>query len=187
MKLLYLIRHASPQIQPDVPARDWRLSERGIEEARELAAVAAGWALAAVYTSAEPKAQSTALLIAEASGVATGVVDGFEELRFDEWIGNADRFSEAVRAILERPDEPVRGAETAAAAAARFAAGIRIVEQGALPAAVVSHGRVLTAYLAQALRLDDPFALWRSMPMPGWACIDLDGPKLISGFQGLPE
>jgi broad specificity phosphatase PhoE len=187
MRLLYLIRHASPQIQPEVPAREWRLSERGIAEARELAAIAAGWGLAAVYTSAEPKAQSTALLIAEASGLATGVVDGFEELRFDEWIGNADRFGEAVRAILERPDEPVRGAETAAAAAARFAAGVRIVAQGAQPAAVVSHGRVMTAYLAQVLRIDDAFGLWRAMPMPGWACIDLDGPKLISGFQGLPE
>jgi broad specificity phosphatase PhoE len=187
VRLLYVIRHASPQIQPDVPARDWRLSERGIAEARALAAIAADWGLRAVYTSAEPKAQSTALLIAEASDVATGVVDGFEELRFDEWIGNSDRFGEAVRTILERPDEAMRGAETAAAAAARFATGVRIVEQGALPAAAVSHGRVLTAYLAQALRLDDPYALWRSMPMPGWACVDLDGPKLLSGFQGLPE
>ncbi len=63
---------------------------------------------------------------------------------------------------------------------------MQIIEQGELPAAVVSHGRVMSAYLAELLHLEDPFALWRSIPMPGWALLDLDGPAMAEEFHGLP-
>lgn len=187
MRPIYLIRHASPQIQPELPARAWPLSKRGIDEARALAGLARGWGLQALYTSAEPKARATALLVAEATGLDVNVVDGLEELRFGDWIQNADQFGEAVRAILTRPDVAFRKAETASAAAARFSTALETIGRGRLPAAVVSHGRVLTAYLAAAFRLDDAFELWRSMPMPGWLRIDLDGPPPAGGFLGLSE
>lgn len=186
MRSVYLIRHASPNVQPNVPAAAWTLSDRGIAEAERLAETARAWGIRALYTSAESKARATALIIGDACGVGAGVVQGLEELRFDDWIGNADAFSDAVKSILEQPEAVVRGAERASAAAARFGAAMRIVEQGDLPAAVVSHGRVLTAYLAELLHLEDPFALWRSIPMPGWAMVDLDGPALIEEFRGLP-
>jgi broad specificity phosphatase PhoE len=184
MRQLFLIRHASPQIQPGVPSREWQLSERGIEEAHALAKLAPTWELEAIYTSSEPKAQTTGLIIADALGLFVRVVDGFDELRMPAWIGNADAFNEAVRALLEeatdaqRADDPVRGAEPAKQAAARFADGVELVAQGEFPAAIVSHGRVLTAWLTQAIGLEDPFETWRTMPMPGWACIDLDAPGL---------
>ncbi len=174
---------------PDVPAPQWTLSERGIEEAEALARIAAAWGLQAIYSSPEPRTRATGLILAEAAGLIVNVVDGFEELRFGEWIPNADQFSELVRRILEHADASSRGAERASAAAARFAAGVAIVEQGPFPAAIVSHGRVLAAYLAELLRLEDAFALWRSIPMPGWACLDLEGarPRLIRRFDGVTE
>ncbi len=189
MRLLYLIRHAAPEIQPNVPTPQWRLSQRGIEDARRLADVARSWNLQAIYSSIEPKAESTALIIGDATGLPVRVTQGFEELRIDQWFANADDFSRAVRSILENPDISMRGAERATAAASRFEAGVRIVEDGPFPAAIVSHGRVLTAYLRQLLRLDEPFQLWRSIPMPGWACIDMEPavPKLIEPFRGLDE
>lgn len=187
MRALYLIRHASPSVQPNVPAAEWNLSERGIEEAGRLGDIARTWDLRALYTSTEAKSQATALIVGEDCGLGTTAVQGLEELRFDEWIGNADAFSDAVKSILEHPEMVVRGAERASAAAARFAAAVRIVEQGALPAAVVSHGRVLASYLAGLFRIEDPFTLWRSIPMPGWALLDLDGPKLVEEFRGLPS
>ena len=189
MRLLYLIRHASPNIQPNVPSEQWTLSERGIEEARALARIAADWGLEAVYSSVEPKAQATALIIGDAVRHGVRVVDGFQELRFDRWIGNADEFGEMIRDIVQQPTVSVHGAERASAAAARFAAAVSLVAEGPFPAAIVSHGRVITAYLAQLLGLDDPFELWRSIPMPGWACVDLESPvpKLIAPFEGLPS
>lgn len=176
MRPLYLVRHASPIVQPNVPAPEWQLSERGIEEAKALASLAVDRGIKAVYSSVEPKAKSTALIIADALGVPARLVDGFEELRFDEWIANSDEFAEAVRSILENSDVSMRGAERASTAAERFSTGIEIVEQGPFPAAVISHGRILSAYLSLYLAVEDPFALWRSLPLGGWTCIDLDAP-----------
>jgi broad specificity phosphatase PhoE len=182
---LYLIRHASPAIQPNAPATQWPLSARGQDEARSLAAVAQEWGLRTLYTSNEIKAQSTALIVGEACGLQPHVVAGFEELRFDEWIRNADEFAGAVRHILEAPDESFRGAERASAAATRFAGGIALIRHAPMPAAVVSHGRVLAAYLALQARQEDAFTLWRSIPMPAWALLDVgaDPPRLLEPFQ----
>ena len=174
MRQLYLIRHASPIIQPGDPARDWPLSERGITEAQTMAGAAADWGIEALYCSSEAKARGTALIIGDAIGLAPGVVDAFDELKMADWIGNADEFNEAVRAILEG-DTP-RGAESRDDAARRFADGVSIVAGGPMPAAIVSHGRILTAYLAQHRTLESPFDYWRSIPMPGWTRLDLDAP-----------
>jgi len=187
MRLVYLVRHASPVIQPTAPAEEWRLSDRGIEEARALGEAARSWGLRAVYSSPEPKAMSTALLIGDSVELPVHAVEGFYELRLGgSFIGNADQFSETIRAILEQPEASVRGSEPASAPAARFAAGMRSVEAGPFPAAVVAHGRVMISYLASVLGIEDPFALWRSLPMPGWIVLDLDGPKLVSEPEGLP-
>ncbi|HYM16710.1 MAG TPA: histidine phosphatase family protein [Dehalococcoidia bacterium] len=190
MRPLYLIRHASPAIQPSVPAEEWVLSERGIEESHQLAGIAAGWGLKAVYSSREAKAMSTALILAGDDGPQVHTVDGLHELRLGgNYIFNADAFSERVRDVLDSPEVSVRGSETAASAAARFARAVGIVLQGPFPAAVVSHGRVLVAYLAAERGLEDAFEVWRALPMPGWICVDLDAPasKLATGFSGLPD
>ena len=178
MRQLFLVRHASPVVQPDRPAREWPLSERGIEEAQALAKLAHVWEIEALYTSSEPKAQNTGLIIADELNLVAHVVDGFDELRMPAWIGNSDEFNDAVRAIFADSGEAPRGSERAEQAAARFADGVDLVAQGAFPAAIVSHGRVITAWLAQSIGLAEPFETWRTMPMPGWACIDLDAPKL---------
>jgi probable phosphoglycerate mutase len=174
MRHLYLIRHATPTVQPNVPSPEWSLAERGIEEARALATVAESWGLRALYASKEPKARSTALIIGDALGLPVNIVEGFEETHLDWWISNSDEFAEAVKQILEQPDLSLRGAERAEAAAARFAGAIDLITQGGFPAAVVTHGRVLTAWLTQTAGIEDPFALWRSIPMPGWTRVDLD-------------
>ncbi|HJU48706.1 MAG TPA: histidine phosphatase family protein [Gaiellaceae bacterium] len=174
MREIYLIRHATPSVQPNVPSQEWALSPRGADEARTLATHARDWGLKAIYTSAEPKARSTALLLGDELLLPVHVVDGLEELRFDHWIANSDEFAEAVRSILEQPSLSFRGAETADAAAARFEAALDLITAAGTPAAVVTHGRVLSAWLARASSPEEAFAIWRAMPMPGWARIDLD-------------
>ncbi len=188
MRRLYLIRHASPRIQPAVPTREWPLSERGVEEAQEIARAAVTWGLRAVYSSFEPKARATAAIVGDAVHEPVRIVEGFEELRIDHWIGNADELNALVRAILDQPDASIRGAEAAADAAERFARGIAIVAQGPFPAAVVSHGRGLGAYLARLLEIESPYDFWRSIPMPGWACLSLNSPppRLLEPFQHSP-
>jgi len=184
-RLVYLIKHASPSIEPNVRAERWRLSERGIEEARGLAEAAERWEVQSLYASSEPKASATALIIGERVGLTPSVVEGLEEIRIN-WIGNADEYSEFIRDVLEHPERSLRGTETAAAAARRFGAAMTIVTAGALPAAVVAHGRVLSAYLADLLALEDPFGFWRAMPMASWCCLDVDARKLRGEFTAAP-
>lgn len=176
MRRLYLVRHASPLIQPDQPAREWTLSDRGIDEARGLALTAAGWGIEAVYCGSEPKMRATALILSDATRAPVHVVDAFDELRVGHWIGNSDEFNDLVRAILEDATLP-RGVESAADAAARFMTGLRLIETGPFPAAIVSGGRLLTSYLMRTRDLQDPFAYWRALPFPGWTSIDLDAPR----------
>ncbi len=188
MRHLYLIRHATPTIRPELPAREWTLSERGIQEAQVLAGTAESWGLEALYTSNERKARGTALVIGDALGLNVNVIDAFGELRIPEWISNADEFNMLVRSVLEgtAPERKIhldplieqRTAESAGAAAQRFADGVALVEAGAFPAAIVSHGRILTSYLMRTIGLEAPFDFWRAIPMPSWACIDLDAPKI---------
>jgi broad specificity phosphatase PhoE len=175
---IYLIKHAEPAVQPDVPAEQWTLSHRGIEEARGIAEAARAWNLQAVYSSFEPKAKATGLIIAEPANLQVRVIEGFEELRLGQWIANADDFNDLVRQILDAPAESAHGAETARSAAARFEAAMNVVLDADLPAAVVSHGRILAAYLSCVLRESDPFALWRSIPSAGVARLDATGSEL---------
>lgn len=177
MRLVYLVRHASPAVRPNVPTREWELSERGVEEGRALAGVARDWDLQAIYCGAEPKMRATALLLSEPSGAPVHVVDAFNETRIGEWIANADDFNELVRSLLDVADTLPRGVEPADDAAARFAAGVRMIEAGAFPAAIVSGGRALTSYLSRNWRgIEDAFGFWRAIPFPGWTSIDLDDP-----------
>ena len=185
MRRVYLVRHASPAVQPDVPAREWGLSDRGVDEARALATTAKEWGLRAVYCGAEPKMRTTALILAEPSAAPVHVVEEFNETRLGEWIANADAFNDLVHGILEGTDPLPRGVESAEEAADRFEAGLRIAEQDAFPAAVVSGGRALTSYLSRKRQgIEDPFAFWRAIPFPGWTAIDLDAPReLVASFR----
>ncbi len=175
MRLVYLIRHASPVIRPEFPTREWTLSERGAREAQVLAGAALDWGIEALFSSSEAKARSTALIIGDAVGLPVNVVDAFDELRIADWVDNADQFNNLVRRVLAG-EAPPRGAESAHDAAARFARGLEIVAQARFPAAVVSHGRIIAAYLSRFRPVEDAFELWRSIPMPGWTVIDLDAP-----------
>jgi hypothetical protein len=46
-----------------------------------------------------------------------------------------------------------------------------------MPAAIVSHGRVLTSYLMTYAMVEEPFDFWRAIPMPGWTAIDLEAAR----------
>jgi broad specificity phosphatase PhoE len=73
---LVLVRHAMPDVLPDVPAREWHLGDDGRGAARKLGQMPARTHLVA---SDEPKAIET---VAEASGRVDVPIDaGFGEVR----------------------------------------------------------------------------------------------------------
>lgn len=185
---LFVVRHASPRVDPQADPVRWALSERGQQEARALAGVAAAWAVEAVYTSTERKAADTALAVAAATGAPLWQAPGLEELRVAGWVANADAFNDLVRAIFAKPDVSVQGAEPAAAAVRRFSDVVDAVASKHEVAVVVSHGRILSAWLAAVGAVDDAFTLWRAMPLPAYAEVDIDarGVRLARPFDGVP-
>ena len=81
---------------------------------------------------------------------------------------------------MDRWATSVEGAETGHAAAERFAAGI--AQRGERPLLIVSHGTVLSLYLAEHAGLE-PVALWRSLTFPEALVLDAQG-RLIERIAG---
>src|SRR5690349_4319520 len=111
---LILVRHAMPDVDPDVSPRHWRLGPAGLAGARALTLPPGAYLTA----STEPKAAET-LRAADTSGVVRQDA-GFDEVRRpDEW---RDDHRERARAYVEGVAHP--GWEPHREVAARFTAAI---------------------------------------------------------------
>ena len=153
MSAILFITHPEVVIDPAVPVPRWPLSPKGRARMEAFADALAGRRLAAVWSSDEQKALDGAAILATRLGAAH---------RIDPALGENGRestgyiappeFWEVVEQFFARPDESIRGWETARAAQARIVAAMARVaaseDDGVL--AVVSHGGVgalLTAHL----------------------------------------
>lgn len=67
------------------------------------------------------------------------------------------------RNCFNHPEAPILGPESAAAAAERMREAIQ--DLTALPAAVVSHGRIISAYLGSLIGIHG-FRIWEALKMP---------------------
>jgi alpha-ribazole phosphatase len=163
---LLLIRHA----QPSEEARgrcygrlDIGLSTRGQRRAQLLARTLDRIPLAAVYSSPSSRALETARPLAATHGLAPAVEDALREIDFGELEGRtydeirADR-PELYHSWMEAPTRvEFPGGESYTqlrARAIRARDTIRTRHDGQL-AAIVSHGGILRAMLADCLRMPD--------------------------------
>src|SRR4051812_6934273 len=79
MAKLILIKHAHVQVEPEVPADQWHLSEKGKQSCKDLAERLAGYAPFALVSSEETKAMETAAEIARELGISSTTQPGLEE------------------------------------------------------------------------------------------------------------
>jgi len=171
---LILVRHARPQIEPDVPPPQWRLSAEGRAAAEALAGKLAHLRPAAAVASTEPKAIETAEILARAFGLPVARDPAFDEHRREAWPFEADPAAvtaRVVRALSER-GASIEGAEPGDLATQRFAAGL--ARHRVRPLLVASHGTVLSLFLAAHFGLN-PVELWRSLAFPEALVLDADG------------
>lgn len=156
MNAIIFITHPEVVIDPTVPVPRWPLSPTGRARVESFAQALAGRPVAAVWSSDEQKALDGAAILAERLGAPHHV---------DEGLGENDRsatgyiappeFWDVVDQFFARPDESVRGWETARHAQDRIVSAMGGVDTGS-PAGVVlvvSHGGVgalLTAHLQGA-------------------------------------
>lgn len=177
MRNLILIKHARPQVDPDVPSEEWTLGPEGRDAAARLAPRLAGYPFPRLVTSMEPKAVETARIIGEALGrPIIEAHDLFEHDRRNVPHMDSREFISLVALFFKQPDRLVLGEETADEAYDRFAAAVDgvIAEQPESDVAIVTHGTVISLF-AQRRARQEPFALWRKMGLPSWIAFEMPG------------
>jgi broad specificity phosphatase PhoE len=136
--------------------RDPPLSGAGREQARALAAAAAGYGIAAIWTSPLRRARDTAAVVGAALGLEPVVLDDLIESDRGDWEGRtvADlaREDPAGHAafVAGAPDFAFPGGESLAAQRERTRAALARVAAGPQPALVVAHAGTIRAALADS-------------------------------------
>ena len=163
MRKLLLVRHSLPVITGDQTASLWQLSEEGRRRCERLAEMLAASSPATIITSTEPKAIETGQIIGERLGIPVESAPNLHEHeRPGTDLDTLEQFQAKVARLLENPGELVFGAETGDQARERFSAAVgdAMRRHPAGDLAIVSHGTVMTLFLAHATDLD-PVPLWK--------------------------
>jgi broad specificity phosphatase PhoE len=164
-KLLVLVKHGSPVLSPATPARDWSLSGQGEIEALHVAKQLRPYEPFDLVSSPEPKARSTAELIAAQSGTRNRIVDNLREIdRRILPIMEPAGHREMNRAIFSEPARAILGSESANAALIRYQSAIQaeIDRCESAHLVVVSHGTVMALLVARHNAVD-AFRFWADL------------------------
>lgn len=185
--LLYLIRHAATQQDPDRPAEQWTLSEAGFLAANVLAGRRFWPEIQRVITSTEFKTYATVAPALELWGLTHEEWADFDEVRRGGYI---EDYQARVADLFAYPDHSPDEWETATAALNRVLNGLHRT-LAAYPddnLVLVGHGllwSLLRAYLLgySQVRLEE----WSSVSMPDVAVWRVeDGVfTLLQDFEGI--
>ena len=179
MRKLILIRHSLPEISGDQTASLWQLSEEGRRRCVRLAELLAAHHPNAIVTSTEPKAIETGRIAGERLGIPVEAAPNLHEHeRPGTDLDTVEQFQANVARLLEQPCEWVFGAETGDQARERFAAAVddALKQHPAGNVAIVSHGTVMTLFLARTAGVD-PVPFWKGLGLP--AFVVLSYPDLV--------
>jgi len=170
---LILVRHGRPAIDPDTPPTTWPLCAEGRAAVEALAEKLVTYRPVAVATSPEPKAKETADIIAARLGLTVDIDPGLHEhKRRHLSFGTEADFRDKIARIFASPNQPVGGIETALEACDRLAE--TLARHKARPLVAVTHGTVLSLYVAKLLDLD-AHDLWRNLHTPDAFVFDAQG------------
>lgn len=187
-RLLYLVRHAEVILRGDVESSQWTLSPKGGADARDLARAPEWRSLELLASSPETKTRETAAPIAGATGLELRVESDLREVeRGPTPLVSRDEYVGLVAAHFASPDQSVSGWERGADARERVSACIgRLVAETTESLCVVSHGMVLSHYLAHLRGLETPpVDEWRAIELPAVAIVDPESHRLVKPFVSL--
>jgi broad specificity phosphatase PhoE len=188
MRKLILVRHSLPEIVSDLPANQWRLSDAGRLRCKRLADRLATYDPDVIVASLEPKATETGRIVASRLGKPFETAKNLHE--HDRSNGGPwdtkEQFEARVASFFENPQRVVFGRETADDAHRRFAGAVAEVI-GKYPSgnlAVISHGTVMTLFVARAAGLDS-FPFWKRLGLPSFVVLSLPGFGLLTVVEGV--
>lgn len=182
MPLLVLVKHALSQIDPKVPANQWRLSEKGQHLSHMLAQQLAQYELDLIFSSVESKAIETARIVATTLEKRIKVVEGLHEHdRSNVGFLEKKTFEASVARFFNQPDLLTFGNETANQAHHRFS---RVVTETIKKCenkniALITHGTVLTLFVSRLAGIE-PFAFWKDLDLPSWVVLSQPDLELVS-------
>ena len=189
MARLLLVKHALPDIQPDVPAKHWLLGEKGREQSLLLAERLRLYHPEAVITSEEPKAVETGEIVAERLDLPHRSAPGLHEhdITGEPYFDDPAAFEEAVKSLFDAPDQR-RFGESANEALRRFAPAVTAALEP-YPnenVVLVAHGRIDTLFVASHNDVE-PFAFWKSWPLGTFAVLSRPDFGLLESPADLKE
>lgn len=182
MARLYLVRHALTRPDPAQPAAGWALDPAGSADLARMASLPHWGGVGRIVSSPEPKALLTAEAIRSRHELPPAAT--FDDLREIHKAGWTDRHDEVMAEFFREPGRPaLPGWETASDALARFSACVDWLVAKGGDLILVSHGVVLSLYLADLLgqshvRYDD----WRSIRMPDFALVNAAERRVVQPF-----
>lgn len=170
---LILVRHARPKIDPDTPPAEWELCPDGVLATGQLADKLARFSPVACVTSAERKARETAQVLAETLKLPLEVDPALgEHKRQHPSFGTEAEFQARIAEVFAHPQRPAPGGESAEQACERLANAL--ASHTARPLVAVTHGTVLSLYVARLLNID-AHDLWRNLRTPDAFVFDAAG------------
>lgn len=181
-KFLILVKHSLPQIEENIPAREWHLSDDGMLRAARLAERLTTYRPEVLISSAEPKAKETAKIIAELHKLDVHVVENLHEHDRSNipYLSKAE-FQNAVYKFFMNPESRVFGNETADQASERFSRAIHSIlemhENKSIM--VVSHGTVISLFVSRVLGVSG-YSLWKQLGLPSFIVLDMMAGALIA-------
>lgn len=152
----YFLRHGETKKDMDVPISQWKLSEKGEEQARKLAQENIFNGVDIVVASAEEKAYQTAKPIADKLGKEIIQLKEISELNRDKggYI-EAEKYEETIKLCLKELNSSSHNWETANHALERFSNKIEEIdkEYENKNILVVGHGFTINLYFAKLLNV----------------------------------
>jgi len=190
MPYLILIRHANSQPIAGRSPHRWTLSDEGRRKCTLLVERLRPYGIKHIYSSDEPKALQTAGQIAFYLGHLPSTLDDqLRETRRENvpFYDDELAFCQAIQAAMNQPQRLLYGEETFEAARIRFTEAVkRIVANKNETVALVSHGTILSLYIASVIETN-PFDLWKLLDMPAYAVFSLPDMKLNEICFSMPQ
>ena len=168
-RIVVLVRHSAPEMDPSRPASEWPLSEEGVRRCETIATKLQRFLPAVMLSSPETKAVETAQRIGLHLGIGFTVREGLREHRRPSVFLPQSEFRENIRRFFASPDSVVHGSESSNDVAKRIEAEIR----GALAdhpdgnILMVTHGTAMASFTSRHTNAD-AYSLWKSFHLPAY-------------------
>jgi broad specificity phosphatase PhoE len=189
VRKLVLIKHAMPEIVPEVPSKEWALGERGRKQAAALAYRLANPHPARIVSSVEPKAAETGRIVSAQLNLPFEIVEGLHE---NDRTGlpylNGAEYDARFERFFSQPDFVVVGRESAIQAEERFSQAIShaLAKHPAGNIVVTTHGTVMTLFASVRSGME-PFPLWKCLQCPSYIVFDLPEFEVIEIVDEISE